>query len=94
MVERDRAARGGGDRGLLEAAIAYLAFGAVSYLGRQAPIAFHLMGIVALAIPLVWGWRTGRWREMGFMTANWRQAVLCRPMRFLKSSMASVRQQG
>jgi membrane protease YdiL (CAAX protease family) len=63
-------------RQLLEAGLAFAAFGAISYLGRRVDIGVHLMGLLGLAIPLIWGWRTGRWEMMGFTTANWRQAIL------------------
>ena len=63
-------------RQLLEAGLAFTLFAAVSYLGRSFAPAFHLMGAIALALPLVWGWRTGRWEEMGFTAKRWRPALL------------------
>jgi membrane protease YdiL (CAAX protease family) len=62
-------------RQLLKAVVAFALFGGVSFLGRFLPFAFHLVGVVGLALPLVWGWRTGRWAEMGFTRRNWRQAM-------------------
>jgi membrane protease YdiL (CAAX protease family) len=62
-------------RRLLEAVIAYALFGGVSFLGRFLPFAFQLMGVIGLALPLAWGWRTGRWVEMGFTRRNLRQAL-------------------
>jgi membrane protease YdiL (CAAX protease family) len=63
-------------RALLEAGAGFAAFAAISYLGRHAGIAFQLMGVLGFIIPLLWGWRTRRWAEMGFTLANWRQAVV------------------
>jgi membrane protease YdiL (CAAX protease family) len=64
------------DKALLQAGVAFAAFAGLSYLGRHLTIAFHLMGVLGLAIPLLWGWRTRRWAEMGFTPANWRQGVI------------------
>jgi membrane protease YdiL (CAAX protease family) len=63
-------------RQLLEAAVAYAVFGGVSLLGRWLPLAFRLMAVIGLAIPLVWGALTRRWAEMGFTRRNWRPALL------------------
>ncbi len=61
---------------LLVAGAGCLLFGGISFLGRFVPLAFYLMGLVGLAIPLVWGKLTGRWAEMGFTKRNWRPALL------------------
>jgi membrane protease YdiL (CAAX protease family) len=61
---------------LLVASAGCLVFGGISFLGRFVPSAFHLMGLVGLAIPLVWGILTGQWAAMGFTRPNWRRALL------------------
>jgi membrane protease YdiL (CAAX protease family) len=47
----------------------------VSALGHWTPYGIHAMGLLGFAIPLAWGWRTGRWAEMGFTRQNWRAAL-------------------
>jgi len=65
----------GRDR-LLEAGAGYTLFAGLGFLARFLPVGFHLMGAVGFLLPLAWGYRTGRWREMGFTRDNWRAALL------------------
>ncbi|MCL4251278.1 MAG: CPBP family intramembrane metalloprotease [Anaerolineae bacterium] len=54
-------------RKLILALAVYAIFCAISATGRLGQWGIALMTMAGLGIPLVWGWRTGRWREIGFV---------------------------
>lgn len=54
-------------RQLVIAIIVYAAFCAISATGRLGQWGISLMTMAGIGVPLVWGWRTGRWHEMGFV---------------------------
>jgi len=54
-------------RNLILALLVYAAFCAVSATGRLGQWGIALMTMAGIGLPLVWGWRTGRWREIGFV---------------------------
>ncbi len=62
-------------RHLVEAAIGFVVFCAVSFLSFSVPIALPLMVLSGIALPLAWGWRTGAWVSMGFTARNAGSAI-------------------
>jgi membrane protease YdiL (CAAX protease family) len=52
------------------ALIGSLGFCILSSLGYLTSLGTQLMVLAGLALPLVWGWRTGEWEAMGFSRRN------------------------
>ncbi len=58
------------------AIVVYAAFCAISATGRLGQWGISLMTMAGVGFPLVWGWRTGRWREIGFIRRLDRTIIL------------------
>ena len=51
---------------LAEARLVFAFYCSLTALSRWMPPALHVTALFGLAFPLIWGWVTGRWAEMGF----------------------------
>ena len=65
---RNREARG--------ALLAYLVFCVLTYSSRWLEAMLPAAVFFGLLLPLIWGWRTGRWAEMGFRRAGSGRALV------------------
>ena len=60
---------------LLQALVGTTAYCALSLLSFALPWALSLMVLTGIALPLIWGKRTGNWESMGFTRRNMGPAV-------------------
>lgn len=63
-------------RGIALSLLVFAAFWLLTYLGNVSDLWLGLASMGMLALPPLWAWRAGSWREMGFTAANLGPALL------------------